>query len=99
MFEEISAIPIPPSINLGESSSICNRNHEALPLAKRVGYLQSQSSASIFLPGLFCTTCKNCVAVYQPEDILDCHSSNLRSHYREVENILQSRDNEKVHFQ
>ena len=97
LFEEIAAIPIPPNLKLHETSSICNRNHEALPLAQRFACLQNQSSASNFLPGLFCTSCKVCVAVYKPEDLSNCHSTNSASHYKSIEDILQSSDYNKVH--
>ena len=95
-FEEVAAIPVPPHLALHETSFSCNRNHEILPLAQKLGYLQNKSSTSNFLPGLFCPTCKTCIAVYQPEDILNCQSSNSRNHFKSIEDILQSKDNNKV---
>ena len=96
LFEEIAAIPIPPNLKLHKTSSMCNRNHETLPLAQRLAYLQNQASVSNFLPGLFCTTCKVCVAVYKPEDLSNCHSTSSTSHYKSIEDILQSKDFNKV---
>ena len=97
LYEEIAAIPIPSNLKLHETSSICNRTHETLPLAQRLAYLQNKSSTSNFLPGLFCTSCKVCIAVYKPEDLLNCHSTNSTSHYKSIEDILQSSDYNKVH--
>ena len=81
---------------LYDSRSSCNGNHETLALAQKLGHLQNPTSASSYLPGLLCSTCETCVAVNKPEDIPNCHSTNSKSHFKKIEDILRSDDSQKV---
>ena len=93
-FKEIAAIPVP--VKLDDSRSSCNRNHETLALAQKLGHLQNHTSAASYLPGLLCSACETCVAVYIPEDIPHCHSTNSKSHFKKITDVLRSDDCQKV---
>ena len=67
-----------------------------IPLANKLGFILNDTSHVKCLPGLVCLTCRNCVAVYQPENKNVCQSLNEDNHYRSIENILRSGDENKV---
>ena len=81
---------------LHDNSSSCNRDHDILPLAQKLGHLKNHTLASCFLPGLLCVACQNCVAVYKPEDLSNCHSTSAKSHFKKIDDILRSNDCQKV---
>ena len=96
-FTEVPAIPRPSNIEIYETISRCNRNHEIVPLFNKTGVVEYQSTEVVhYLPGLVCLQCNNCVAIYHPENKNNCKSTNKNNHYRSVEDILINNDNNKV---
>ena len=96
LFTDVPAIPTPTSVDMYRDPSKCNRNHRLIPLSHEHNKSRNTVLKKPFLPGLVCLTCKKCVAVYQPENIDNCRSSNQDNHYRNIEKILRSTNEKKV---